>query len=412
MFKIIIWSGHHSSEIKQLITETYHSSDCMLILCPPRIKDLDPWLNYLPSGMVEFRGDFQGQKSFLHTSSITYPEPPSFGLFSTGTVDNAKLILYSKKNFKASIEGIFSFFKELNIKSIFSYPQPYHIFGLALGYLTALINKWELFYPEGTYSKEAHQAWLKCGEENGEKLLTLGTPTHFLDAMSFCKDHALVPASSLTSIVGGAKVEKKLWHSLQTELKISKPSIGYGCSETSPGVAHLPPGLAPLEDGDLGTLLPNGQLRDVGNSFMYQGDNVCLAMIQNGEIIFPKGEYLLSDLLSQDERGHYHFRSRVGLVLNRGGEKFNLEEIETIIKTHFHCRSIAMAVEDPRLGQELGILFIGNSELEEQIVQRLNQIFGRTFSAQLIMSTNELPVNANAKYDRTQAREILKTRNQ
>ncbi|MBA2405292.1 MAG: hypothetical protein H0V66_11020, partial [Bdellovibrionales bacterium] len=231
MFKIIIWSGHHSREINQLITETYSSSDCLLILCPPRIKNLEAWLPLLPSGTVEFRGDFEGQRSFTHTSTTIYSELPSFGLFSTGTVDNSKLILYSKKNLETSIAGIFSFFTDLKITSIFSYPQPYHIFGLALGYLTAFINKWELTYPEGTYSRDAHREWMQASTENGESLLTLGTPTHFMDAMSFCSDNNLSPAKSLTAIVGGAKVEKKLWYNLQSELRIAKPSVGYGCSE-------------------------------------------------------------------------------------------------------------------------------------------------------------------------------------
>lgn len=382
----------------------------MLIICPPRITNFDKWPTHLPSGIIEFKGDFEGQKSFIHNSNTVFNELPKFGLFSTGTVNSDKLILYSNKNFEVSIEGIFSFFKNLNIKAIFSYPQPYHIFGLALGYLTSIINNWELFYPADAYSKEAHKKWLLCCEENGENLVTLGTPTHFTDAISFCKEQSLVPFESLTAIIGGAKVEKNLWHQLHSDLKIAMPSIGYGCSEASPGVTHLAPGLAPTEDGDLGTVLPSGKLMAVDNGFKYQGDNVCMAIIQNDEISFLKGEYLLSDLLFQGDCGHYYFKRRVDLVLNRGGEKFNLEEIESIIRTSFNCNNIAVGVEDQRLGQELGILFIGSRDLEAQILQKLREIYNRKFSARLIKSTDQLPINLNAKPDRIMVKNILKER--
>lgn len=411
MPKIIVWSGQHSEAIKNLIQEVYQSKDTLLILCPPRITDISEWLPKLPSGRVEFAGEMK-QEAFDHHSDVVYPAAPKFGLFSTGTENGTKLILYTNQNFEASIKGIFSYFKDLKINSIFSYPQPYHIFGLSLGYIASLVLNKKLIIPSGAYSGSAHQLWNETTKREGLNLLTLGTPTHFLDALKFCHDQNLPIHQSLTSIAGGAKVEKQLWHLMQSDLNILKPSIGYGCSEASPGVTHLTPGRVPYSDNDLGTVIPGGELISVEDKFLYHGANVCLAIIQKGQIEFPHGRYLLSDSLRVDEEGFYFYQNRATLVLNRGGEKFSLEEIESVVKKVRGTPSVALAIPDQRLGFELGLLYEGESDIKELILETLSEVFKRNFNPELIIPVSHLPINANAKYDRSMSQQILLQRSQ
>jgi acyl-CoA synthetase (AMP-forming)/AMP-acid ligase II len=411
MTKIIIWQGYHGRDVFELIQKTMIASDVLLILCPPRIDDIEAFYSFLPNGEIEFRGELAGRKSFHNNSSIGHSEFPHFGLFSSGTTDTGpKLILYTKKNLDSACEGIFSFFKELNIKSIYSYPQPYHIFGLSLGYFAALKFNWELVFEEGKYSRAHHEKWVKQTYTNGESLVTLGTPTHFLDAINFVKDNSVTLYRSLTSIAGGAKVEVSLWNKMQNELRIKSPSIGYGCSETSPGVTHLPPGLKPTTDGDLGFVIPCGKLLETANGFIYQGDNVCTAIIQNGSIIFPNGAYLLSDTLAHNEAGQYNFIKRSDLVLNRGGEKFSLDEFEAQIKKEFKVNCVAVAMLDPRLGEELSILFEGPQSLGIEIHKKISAIFKRNFKREYILEVSTIPVNANAKFDRKKCLELIMAR--
>jgi acyl-CoA synthetase (AMP-forming)/AMP-acid ligase II len=409
MQKIIIWRGHHGSEILDLIQQSFTSPDNLLILCPPRMEELDSYFPHLPSGTVEFHGELSERKSFQNISKINYPELPSFGLFSSGTTDaKPKLILYTKNNLVSACEGIFSFFKDLKISAVYSYPQPYHIFGLSLGYIAALNFNWELIVATGSYSRAHHEKWIESTLVKGRTLLTLGTPTHFLDALNFVNKNKIRMSSSLTSIAGGAKVEVGLWNKMQKDLKITSPSIGYGCSEASPGVTHLPPGIKPLEDGDLGLVLPEGKLLETENGFEYSGPNVCLAIIQNDEIIFPNGKYLLSDTLSLSPSGHYFFKKRSDLILNRGGEKFSLEEIEAAIQRAFQVNSVAMAIPDDRLGEELGVFIEGmQPEILEEVHKFLNDVFRRNFNKEYFEVIECIPVNANAKFDRKGCLEIM-----
>ena len=69
MKKIIIWKGHHSTFIYNLIEEVYYSKDILLILCPPRIHDLSSWIPSLPEGIIEFVGDFAGRPPVEHRTT-------------------------------------------------------------------------------------------------------------------------------------------------------------------------------------------------------------------------------------------------------------------------------------------------------------------------------------------------------
>jgi acyl-CoA synthetase (AMP-forming)/AMP-acid ligase II len=400
MGKTLIWSGSHSIEIKVLIKEVCSNPDLFLILCPPRIKveDLTLYYPFLPKDEVEFHGDFSGINCFKNDQGMDYSVPPRFALFSTGTSDlNPKLIFYTLENLTESINGIFSFFKDLEIKTIFSYPRPYHVFGLALGYVAAELKNLELIVSEGVYSSKDHLKWQETTNKFGRNLLTLGTPTHFLDAGSLNKIN-----SSLTCIIGGARVDQKIWDYAQTKLLIKMPSIGYGCSETSPGVTHLSPGIRPLFDGDIGKLLPNTWLE----GDLFNGANVCQAIVQNEKIFYPNGKYELGDVLTLTNNGNYHFQNRKNFYLNRGGEKFSLEEIEHKLKASLGVDCIAVVVKNDRLGEDLGIISTINCE---KILNALKEIYGHNFSSSLICQIDKIPVNENAKFDRRKCLELLTT---
>lgn len=405
--KIIIWRGHHGTDIFELIKKTWASESTLLILCPPRIDDLEAFFPCLPSGQVEFCGDFKDRAAFHNETSTVFPEVPQFGIFSSGTTDaHLKLLLYTKKNLETSCHGIFSFFKTLDIKTVFSYPQPYHVFGLSLGYVAAIINNWKLIIPKGHYGRSHHERWIESTKSDGEHLLTLGTPTHFLDALSFLKDRAAPLSSSLTTIAGGAKVEVELWDIMKNELRIEFPSAGYGCSEASPGVTHLAPGTRPVGNGDLGNVLPNGKISEHENGFWYEGDNVTLAIIQKGSLFFPKGRFLLPDTLTLTASGHYYFVKRTDLILNRGGEKFSLEEIEDRLKKELQINCVAVAIKNNRLGEELALIFEGTDQRAQQIMEWLFITFKRHFDSNHLIAVDALPINANAKFDRKRCLEI------
>jgi acyl-CoA synthetase (AMP-forming)/AMP-acid ligase II len=371
--KIKLWRGSHGSEVKDLIKKTWKSED-LLILYPPKVTDT----SFLPA--VE-KADF--------------PEPPIFGIFSTGTTGQ-KLVLYSKKNIESSLQSILSLFDKAKIKTIFNYPQPYHTFGLILGYCHALLYDKRLIPLEGPYSSRYHDAWLDNIEENQ---LTLGTPTHFKDLLKYVLENKLNPVPTYTAIMGAARVEVELWKSLKRHLNILAPSIGYGATEASPGITHLPPGQAPKEDGEVGYFLKHLKSELIeGEGVQFSGPSVCLATVLNGQISFPD-KILIRDRLEKRSDGVLVYRGRYEVLLNRGGEKFPLEEIEVFLKTKLGVDAVCVAVPHPRLGEELGILVRDDAE-KNAIYSALKEEFGREFDSNYFAFTDHFPVNPNSKTDR------------
>ncbi len=149
-----------------------------------------------------------------------------------------------------------------------------------------------------------------------------------------------------------------------------------------------------------------GELFEYQNELSYRGPNVCLAIIEAGKIHFLQGVYVLSDTLRRDDKGHYFYLQRRDFILNRGGEKFSLEEIENIVKAMgFDC--VAMKWEHLRLGQDLALAFEGSVQDKERIHQELQQKYKRSFDKNLMLPLNKIPQNANAKPDRDQCKQLI-----
>lgn len=377
---IRVWKGFHSKEVKVEIEAAWKKEE-LLILLPPGIESCD---------------------SIDLIESTPFSEKPIFGIYSSGTMGR-KLILYSKANVESSLKGILSLFDLTRIDQIFSYPQPFHTFGLVLGYCQSLLYQKELVPLVGDYTTSHHEMWFQNLKPNQ---MTLGTPTHFKDLLSFATKHSLKPTASYTSVIGAALVESSLWFALQDKLKIARPSIGYGATEASPGITHLPPGRAPNEDGEVGFVLPHVKLTQAIEGFQFEGPNVCLALVEGGKVTFPKS-ITMRDELEERADGVFVYRGRKDLVLNRGGEKFLLENFETVLKRRLGIDSICAPVPDARLGEELGILACTNIQSKGQVFTVLKEVFGRDFDPVNFQVVGVLPYNSNSKLDRVSGRRAI-----
>ncbi|MBI3556417.1 MAG: AMP-binding protein, partial [Deltaproteobacteria bacterium] len=322
--KIRLWKGYHSQGLRSLLAQTWSASsnDEMLIACPPFLKDLD-FVRQLPAGEIEFCGEWAGLEIERKAGeSRSYAEPPVLGVFTSGTVSGvARLVLYSRANIESSLDAILALFERSRIETVFCYPQPFHTFGLILGYALPMLRDFQLVTGQGRYSRSFHE--LRAAQRN-ERLLTLGTPTHFHDLLSYVREAGIELAPSYSSIVGGAMVSVAQWRAIRDFLHVQAPSIGYGATEASPGVSHLPPGREPLEDGEIGFAFPHLSVAlHAGRGLEFSGRSLCLAMIQDGRLEFPKSVLLTDDVRQRDD-GRLVYQGRTELILNRGGQKYSL----------------------------------------------------------------------------------------
>lgn len=383
-----------------------------MLVCPPRfelseIKDL---IKYLPFKNIKLIDDLAGIEEDYsqvpkeeHTSkSLKF----KIGLFTSGTVEqNKKIVLYTENNFRASTKAIYDLFE--NSDNIFCYPQPYHIFGLSLGYAYTLFENKNLIFPEGRYSQKTHDLWLKSAAMHKD-LVTLGTPTHFKDLRAHTKSVKTV-SPTYSCIIGGAKVDKQIWLDVQESLKIKAPSIGYGCTEASPGLFHLPPGEEPKEDGSVGFPLKGVELffKEDG-TFSFKGENLSPAWVDSRGVHYCE-ELDVLDILEKKESGSYVCSGRLQEVINRGGEKFLPQELESLFLTEQSLATVCLKKPCERLGEDIFLLVEG--EEERKTVENIRAVFFNKFKRGLsennISFTQVLPLNDSHKIDRKKCLDLI-----
>lgn len=404
--KIRLWKGYHEPELAPLIQNSWDQG-VLLILCPPLLSDFS-FLSVFPAGELEVFGQWSSSEKELialvdRRGGFDFPAAPVLGVFTSGTLSpSPRLVLYSRANVEASLKAIFSLFDVSRLQHVFCYPQAFHTFGLTLGYLSAHLMGWKLHTPQGKYQTSSHQARLSL---QSDKVLTLGTPTHFYDLIQLIEKQGLSIQPSYTCIMGGASVSRDLWLKVQSHLKIEAPSIGYGCTEASPGITHLPPGVAPLDNDEIG--FPLASLISVVRPDLgveISGESLCMAVVQDQKVSFPKS-LMIRDRIALDARGGWIYRGRLDLLLNRGGAKYSLEAIERTLLEKLGVAAIACAVRDSRLGEDLGLAMVSpaNTSSVDLIANGqslLRDTFGIKLAAEHVRWMPELPLNESAKPDR------------
>ena len=405
----LIYRGFHSSLFTNLLETSLNKESSLLIVCPPRYKyeDIKALVKTLPfknarwiddiektEEEIELKSEFEDSKSLKFIG-----EKIKIGLFTSGSSDsNQKIIFYTLENFKSSLSEIYKLFKYS--ENIFCYPQPYHIFGLSLGYIYSQNSKKNLIVPQGKYSSQAHESWLKASNSYKD-LITLGTPTHFKDLISHIKFLEPEISPTYSCILGGARVNKALWYDVQEHLKIGSPSIGYGCTEASPGLFHLPPGEAPEMDGAIGKKL-EGVTFDFheDGSFSFSGKNLSKVWLDRKGLHFCE-ELRVLDVLTRFRNGQYACTGRLSEVINRGGEKFFSEDLEAFFNKH-SISLVCLKKPCARLGED--IFFLVEGAETGEALRRMKSLFfdkfQRSLSDKNIFFVDTLPLNDSHKIDR------------
>lgn len=396
-YETVLVKGYHSHELFESVKRAWHNDDHLLVVAPP-LKTETSFLEFLPGG----------------SRAPHFPEKPIFGVFTSGTVSGRpRLVLYSRRNIEAALDSVLHLFDRSRITSVFAYPQPFHTFGLTLGYLLALKLGVPLHFHEGKYSQASHA---KRAELTDPGLLTLGTPAHFYDLCSLIRS-GLKVAPSYSCIMGGAAVDAALWRDVRETALIAEPSIGYGCTEASPAVTHLAPGQEPLVSGEIGVPLDNLHSRVVaGEGVEISGPSLCMAILEGEDIRFPKRLMISDNIEVRDPDGAWIFHGRLDLLMNRGGSKIALEQVEAVLKEELDVLAIALAIPNARLGFELAVAVKSEdsnhssrtdvetnasvNKRRSEILSLISERFAIRIPENHVTFTDHFPLSESAKIDR------------
>jgi 3-phosphoshikimate 1-carboxyvinyltransferase len=202
-------------------------------------------------------------------------------------------------------------------------------------------------------------------ERHGVTFTQAATP-FLADLVRIAAERGHAPESLRMFVATGAAIPRELAQQARTVLD-AEVGGGFGTTESCMGAGFVPGAdderawtsdgraLANVRlrvaDGE-GQLLPPG----VEGNFEIETDTLFAGYLNRPEAtaaaLSPDGWYRPGDLATIDEDGYLRITGRVRDVINRGGEKVPVAEIEQLLYRHPAVAEVAIvAMPDPRLGE-------------------------------------------------------------
>jgi fatty-acyl-CoA synthase len=286
--------------------------------------------------------------------------------FTSGTTGSPKGATLSHRNllnssyFTGRICGISS-------SDAICVPLPlYHVFGMAIGNLLAMLFGAKVVHPGEVFEPDAV---LQAVEH--ERCTSLyGVPTMFIAQLASPNFKQRDLSSLRTGIIAGASVPMELMRRVIADMGMEQVVIGYGMTETSATVMITSPA-DPLERrvatvgrvvphvevkvvDERSEIVPRGQVGEIcvrGYSIMlgYWGDPE-----KTAEAIDADGWMHTGDLGTIDQDGYGKIVGRLKELVIRGGENISPAEIEDFLHRHPQVEMAQIVgVPDEKYGEEL-----------------------------------------------------------
>jgi acyl-CoA synthetase (AMP-forming)/AMP-acid ligase II/acyl carrier protein len=336
-------------------------------------------------------------------------------LHTSGTTSRPKMVPLTHSSLLASARNVATALRLTDTDRCLNVMPLFHVHGLVGAVLSSLAaGSSVVCVPE--FTAPAFLDWL---EEFHPTWYTAVPVMHRAIAERVNESRRERPASSLRFIrSSSAPLHRKLMAELEEIFNI--PVIeAYGMTEAAHQIASNPlpperrkPGSVGIATGteiaivsDSGDLLPNGEtgeiaVRGASVSRGYESDSA------SDPSAFVRGYFRTGDLGYRDADGYLFITGRLKEVINRGGEKISLREIDEALLQCPEVRdAAAFAVPHPTLGEDLAaaVALVKNSsateaEIREDLLRRVAEF--KVPSRLLIV--DEIPRNAAGKISRSE----------
>lgn len=388
----ILYSGFHSDTFVALL------SSCRAAGIPfGAVAHTGLWrqeLTKLPFDLIRIYSSNGQSFLFKNTDRTQVSDPPidtSLFFATSGSSGGFKWVFLG---WPGTVHLLQALTRILNLKPsdcLAVTPPPFHCFGTVVGLLLAEHAGCKAAWMAGYDAR----TWLKLCADRGCTHL-LGVPTVFEDWLAIPRS-ARVLGRLKGGIIAGAPIQRSLFLRAIAELGMDELTIGYGMTEMGPAVCHTEPGYLPTMDYEIGDPIEGTRLRiEADGEAWVSGPQACLATsLGSSRKWLPTG-----DLIEKVD-GRHVFRGRTIEVLNQGGEKLSLLEVEQKLSLSFpSSRFLAFSVSNPRLGQSLGVAIQGAQPAESLIRATIAREFGTFFSNCVITRVLDFPRLPSGKITR------------
>ncbi len=326
----------------------------------------EPLGGFFRFGEVAALGNGMDRQLLVEASARLNCDDPINIQFTSGTTGSPKGATLSHRNllnssyFTGRICGISS-------SDAICVPLPlYHVFGMAIGNLLAMLFGAKVVHPSEGFEPDAV---LKAVEQ--ERCTSLyGVPTMFIAELA-SPDFERRDLSSLrTGIIAGASVPMELMRRVIADMHMEQVVIGYGMTEssatimiTSPTdhmerrvstVGRVVPHVEAKIVDERGETVPRGRVGEI----WVRGYSVMLGYWEDpqktAEAIDADGWMRTGDLGTIDHHGYGRIVGRLKELVIRGGENISPAEIEEFLHRHPQVEMAQIVgVPDEKYGEEL-----------------------------------------------------------
>lgn len=244
-----------------------------------------------------------------------------------------------------------------------------------------------------------------------------------------CLQHPDAAWRDLTSLVsasgGGAPMPPNLdeWSGGRSETSLQF-GVGYGMTETTGAVAAITGEALRRRPGSCGRIVPTFEARIVDESGCALEDGSAGELCVRGSGVIPgylgqpldhsgpsEGGWLSTgDIARFDDQGYLYIVDRKKDMILRGGENVYCAEVEAALLGHAGvAEACAFAVEDERLGEEVGAVVVlnrGHELTADDLIGHAKLLLARyKVPRYLWVSPTPLPRNATGKFLRRKIKE-------
>ena len=253
--------------------------------------------------------------------------------------------------------------------------------------------------------------------------------TPFLaDLTRVASDLGQRPENLRTFVATGAAIPREL---ARRSREVLGAEVGgaWGTTESCLGCAFVPGDPPERAWGTDGRALAGTRLRVVDDegqplsageegNFEVHSDCLFVGYLNRPELtseaVTSEGWYRTGDLARIDADGYVRITGRVKDVINRGGEKVPVAEIEQLLHAHPSVRDVAIvAMPDERLGERACAFVVGDLDFDTMLEYLDSHRVSKTYWPERLELVDTLPRTPSGKIQkfilRGQARELVTT---
>lgn len=325
-------------------------------------------------------------------------------LTTSGSTGSPKLVRQSYNNIKSNQESIVNY---LNLdekqRPITTLPMNY-TYGLSIINSHLSVGATLLLTDRSLMEKRFWEFF------KAQSATSFGGVPYTYEMLNKLRFFAMDLPSLRTMTQAGGKLAPELHKKFaQYALKSNKHFVVmYGQTEATARMAYLPYEKSLEKYGSMGVAIPGGRFSlidlegneietpDVVGELVYEGPNVTLGYALTGEDLSKSderfGKLITGDMAKRDIEGYYYIVGRKKRFLKIFGNRVNLDEVETIIKSKFSNMECACTGVDDKM-----YIFISENNISNEVKHYISEKTGLNASSFAVKIIDTIPKNEAGK---------------